>query len=508
MASSEENNFEESWKKAFENSNELPPTSVWDKIEARLDANDNRIVIIPFWQRWQTFASIAAASIAVLFVLLGDVWFSETTPVVNKKEMINIPSSQKLDLSEQVIPKEKSIISPAQKNEKIAIISLKKSSPTFSDIKTRRNESFEKLPLSVSKIEKNVVKNDPNVAFRKKKNGNEPATNKSLVNTPKNMSKPFDETPSELVEIVQSTDDDIADLSILSLSFLEIKQMHSLIGLTKRQPWVTYQVVSDEQKVTQVPSKQYWTSVSFLPASYNAGVIIGEKLSTGGTFGAAKPTVVYNSVPSDARANRAAFSYALQWHGGVQLAQRWSLETGFNYLQGNSIFEATNGFNVFTNSYINNLEAAVSASDNNKQVYSLSSVNTDKAQVQPLSTTQNIDNSYQFLQIPLQAGYALVKPKKKFSVWLLGGLVNNIFLRNSFKSGQERTVVLNGNNPYQRLSFSASSGLRFQYKMNKHWTSQLTGTYQLALGNATKQTAAFEAYPQLLGLGAGLRYGF
>jgi predicted porin len=50
--------------------------------------------------------------------------------------------------------------------------------------------------------------------------------------------------------------------------------------------------------------------------------------------------------------------------------------------------------------------------------------------------------------------------------------------------------------------------MRLQYKLNKRWTTLLSGNYQRALGSTTHAEAAFQARPQLFGVGAGLRYGF
>jgi hypothetical protein len=295
---------------------------------------------------------------------------------------------------------------------------------------------------------------------------------------------------------------------ILALSSLDNKEMRELIGLSKRQPWVAYQPVQSEQKVQKTATKEYWASVGVMPASYNAGVVIGGSKS-GLAYATSNQNFSTNTAQSSSSANRPSLSYALQWQGGVQIAQRWSLETGLNYLQGNSVFEGTNGFNVLSNSYVNNLEAAVNVSGNSQQRYDFASLGADKSQVQSLATSQNINNSYQFLQVPVQAGYAVVKPKRKFSLWLLAGFINNVFLRNSFQSGQESTVTVSGaGNPYRTLSFSAGAGMRVQYKMNKRWTTLLSGNFQQALGSNTRSGTAFESHPQLLGVGAGLRYGF
>jgi hypothetical protein len=61
MTSSEEHNFENNWREAFDNADETPLLSVWERVEARLDEEDDRVAIIPLWQQWQTLKWVAAA---------------------------------------------------------------------------------------------------------------------------------------------------------------------------------------------------------------------------------------------------------------------------------------------------------------------------------------------------------------------------------------------------------------------------------------------------------------
>lgn len=520
MTSSEEHTFENKWRKAFDNADETPPLSVWERVEARLDEEDDRVAIIPLWQKWQTLKWVAAAGVTILLVSLGGWWFSNQNDVKTHlaTKVSNEKLSSKANVSENTsTPKTEGPVETSEiqsfpnqgHNESVASVKL----PQSADVEATRSvsaksKSRSRVVLSKAKEQKTdfsaLSKEEIWIAEKQKDKMEQSTANIPSVAAEETAILSLANSNSKLPAVSDSI---TLSTPVLALSSLNNKEIRELIGLSKRQPWVAYQPVQSEQKVQKMVTKEYWASVGVMPASYNAGVAIGGSKS--GLVYSTSNQFASNTSQSSSSANRPSFSYAVQWQGGVQLAQRWSLETGLNYLQGNSVFEGTNGFNMLSNSYVNNLEAAVNVSNNSKQRYDLSAVGADKSQVQSLATSQNINNSYQFLQVPVQAGYAVVKPKRKLSLWLLAGFINNIFLRNSFQSGQESTVTVSGaGNPYRTLSFSAGAGMRVQYKMNKRWTTLLSGNFQQALGSATRSGTAFEAHPQLLGVGAGLRYGF
>lgn len=538
MTSSEENSFENDWRNAFDNAAETPPPSVWERIEARLDEEEERVVVIPLWQRWQTLKWVAAASVTVLLVSIGGWWLSQNnpdpiSPLAHQESYKKAPKQASASSVRPLVQKE--VIAKATNK---AQNPLEKEVPIFSsdspiDNKNTQNNLPSKKQTSVASTTQNALAL-ASIQEPSQKPSATPTTQalplNNAINTVQSLSIPnsnadrfqkpvsVDLTTPNVTTFASEQGQQLSlplsnpevNTSLIAIKSLDSKQMRELIGMAKRQPWVpSYQTEPSEAKVQQTMPKEYWASVGVMPGSYNAGIAIGASGSQSNRMLASASPSFNNSSSSNSNSNRPSFSYAFQWQGGVQLAQRWSLETGLNYLQGNSVFEGTNGFNLFSNSYINNLEEAVNLGENSNPRYDFAASITDKAQIPSLSTPQSINNSYQFLQVPVQAGYALVKPKRRFSLWLLGGFINNIFLRNSFQNGQENTVTLSGSDtPYRALSFSASTGMRLQYKINKRLATLLLGNYQHALTSTTRSGAAFQARPQLFGVGAGLRYGF
>ncbi len=525
MDTSEQTNFEDNWRKAFDDASDTPPESVWAQIEERLDEEEQeRVVVLPLWRRWQSMQWVAAAGVALIAISLGGWWLSRQTGSKSLSENIAQNEVKIIDSNKEKIS--------AEQNEKTFPEIAPSKQPEQPTIVHKEDKQIAETPLNHPQTP-SVLSTDNSVAKNKVRNRETPAKlpkelavnegnmvaktqvpDRAVISPEKEKShlilKEYSRTNDLITNQLTLSTPTLASTSTVEINTLDGKNLRSLLGLSKKQPWVAYQASENEaQAQKKASAKEYFASVGIMPASYNAGVAIGGS-TAGRAFAMSGQNALANTTNStNAGTNRSALSYAVQWQGGMQLNQRWSLETGVNYLQGNSVFEGTNGFNVYTNSYVNNLEAAVNLSNNLTKQYDFVGAASDKSQIQSFATNQNISNSYQYLQVPVQAGFALVKPKRKLSLWLLGGLINNIFLRNSFDSGQERTVSVSGaDNPYKTLSLSASTGMRVQYKMSKRWTTMISGNYQRSLGSNTRSNALFEAKPQLFGVGAGLRYGF
>lgn len=541
MASSEEHTFENEWRRRFDDASETPPPALWERIEARLEEEEEeRVMVIPFWQRTQQLRWVAAASVTALLLAVGGWWLKTNLPeksVAASTELGQQPRAVEATKSENLS------VPPAKENEPKTSLATK-SEPAGPKVaaETSTKVTREKEQVTASPLLGETARLMPSSSKRNGAQKVRAARQESKQPATLALISPFSEqtiasattqnaTPSS-VEKMSAKGGTSAEIPMAALSeggqtagpletkvspemtlaFLESKQLRQLLGHPKRQPWVAVpSAPAAFEKPKQLP-KEYWASVGVMPASYNAGVEIGSR----GMLAAASNTPLYsnsasfnNSARASSGTNRSALSYAFQWQGGVQLSSRWSLESGINYLQGNSIYQGVNAFSTLSNSYINSLESAINVSDNNIPRYDFATIGSDKSLVQTLSTTQDISNSYQFVQVPVQTGFALIKPKRKFSLWLLGGVINNIFLKNSFQTGQDNTVTVSGNDsPYRRLSFAATTGMRLQYKVNKRWTTLLSGNYQRSVGSTTRANAAFQARPQLMGVGAGVRYGF
>lgn len=266
--------------------------------------------------------------------------------------------------------------------------------------------------------------------------------------------------------------------------------------------------------------KEYWAALTATPMSFNPMAAVQSSFQ--------QANVAYNSIQAASRLptstplqNQAQISMAWQASSGVQFSKHWSVEAGIQYLNGRS--QAQNNAsvtNIFTNQTENVLVNAIRNSNTslplasspapaNNQGFGSSLVadkngwsNTSNLVVTP--TDQVVSNNFQYMQIPVQLGYHIL-PDHKISYSILGGLMANLFLKNTING----TLEVNPEDQiYRPVSMAGTAGLRVNYHPTHHWSGSLTGSYQQALQNGTEASAQLRVRPQALGVGFGLNYHF
>ena len=125
-----------------------------------------------------------------------------------------------------------------------------------------------------------------------------------------------------------------------------------------------------------------------------------------------------------------------------------------------------------------------------------------------IDVNRNVSNNYQYLQLPLQAGFTL-NPDKKLSYSLLGGMMANFFLSNELESAAGQMIRTTANDEvYRSMNWAATTGLRFNYKLSDRWKASLMGSYQRAVSSGFRANQSLESHPYLYGVSWGMRYSF
>jgi|GEM_PF-916709 len=499
--------FEDQWGKTFSDAAITPPPSVWEGIEARLDEEED-VAIIPIW--WQSPKLwYAAASIAALLIV-GGLWLKNgvtengrSSDIAAKITLPMKPEPVTAELSAGKINKTREV-NHAETSKNVtgrSITSIKSGrgkidnsvKAEHTDVVDDQNKSLATLePLKPnSKLGKEtrelIAARDKNTEPGKQVAANEKATGdqKVLFN-----SKSKSDLAVSIEEIAQKEELIRSAISAEMLASLPYKNLN--VYFQKR-----YVFYKDNETQSVVPAKkhqEYWAGLGLMPASFNPDVNLKSSPASFANKSFASQKALTGK-------NDPGFSYAVQTQGGMRISKHWSVETGITYLQGNSQYEgggylldaATYGSsNVLENAYADLTNKSTGLSNNS--IY--------------IDVSKQVRNDYQYLQLPVQAGFTL-NPDGKLSYSVLGGMMANFFLNNELQSDNGDVIKTTASDDvYRGMNWAATTGLRFNYKLSSKWRATLTGSYQKAVTSGFRANQSLESHPSLYGVAWGMRYSF
>lgn len=187
-----------------------------------------------------------------------------------------------------------------------------------------------------------------------------------------------------------------------------------------------------------------------------------------------------------------AFSTGLSF--GARIAPRWILQSGLNY--GN--YQSTSQTSAYVES--GDQRIPLTASNVNSESLANSQVIFDSEFA--------INSSYQFLSVPVKAGYVLVD--RRFSMALIGGMTSDFLLNNKISADNygDSNVGSGDTDPFRSVYLSGLTGLGLGYSFQQNYLITLEPSYRLALSSLTKPDSFFRSSPNMFTISLGVRYNF
>lgn len=510
------NNFNNEWQKAFKDASETPPPSIWQKLENQLDSEgiDKKIPLV-WWKNPKIYyaaASVAVVLLAGLGILINlnpanemnnfkgkdvAVTTEMQTPLQTEKSSGEVITESQDNPSQQVasaIAKNESVLAGESKR----IVEASPSDLSENSSLTGSNALISPPPSTVqSEIAKNRSENESVVA---------------ITETSKNIAS--QESTLENKESVGVTPGDAALMSGVEIAMIDNSNMpwiEKTARFNKRLVFYRPELPEDEEELNPSTKKEYYAGAGIMPSMFNPNISIASEATTSMAFGKSSNSSVRQEAPT-----RSGVSYAMQTYGGIKLNKHWSIETGISYLKGNSVFESS-GFvmdvmNVSASNALENALVTGSARVADKFYgHSLSNapaLNQSNSVYYYMDVKEDYQNNYSFIQLPVQAGFTIA-PDHKLSYTVLGGMVGNLFLNNHLNLTSGGTLVTSiSDGTYEPLHWSATSGLRLNYRLAENWSAMLTGSYQKAFYDAGGKAATIHFKPQLFGVGWGVKFNF
>jgi hypothetical protein len=255
------------------------------------------------------------------------------------------------------------------------------------------------------------------------------------------------------------------------------------------------ELAKESTKKSKSSSERLWTSVGFAAGAFNSitsapsGPSSG--LSTGPTFTMTNNTAVQNQT----KASGVAYSMGITM--GAQVADRWVVQGGVNYLTEMSDYTSTQAVQ----------ESGTFKAASVNQFRSSSSMDATEKFIPTAPYTVN--NSNEYVSIPLQAGYLIIKRKMQWQ--LNAGVSTDLFIQNTIdpEGNIEKTTSGAGDeSPFRTVNFSGLIGSEVSYRFGDHYRLGINPGLRYPLNSIYKDNLGLESTPLTFDIGLRFRYIF
>ena len=183
---------------------------------------------------------------------------------------------------------------------------------------------------------------------------------------------------------------------------------------------------------------------------------------------------------------------------GYRLGQRWVIESGLGYRYDKA--------STITNSYFSDPVS------NNRipNMYVLEYEKQDLNQVNYLSESYKVYNTFEFITIPVDVGYLMIDGK--FNLLLKTGVSTNIFLQNTIENqdvGFDKIQLDNNEEtPFRNVYLNGKFSTQLSYMIFERYHVSLEPSYRFALNSMTEDNSRITSYPSSFMISTGFWYSF
>jgi hypothetical protein len=476
----ERQDFEDSWKKAFDKA-EIPPSdNAWTNVELDLErANGSKLK-----KRLVVFQLLAAAS--VVFALgLGAGVFIMKNSYENAAEQLATKQMVKENSKETAPSQLQDKVTSTQENvNQQSITSLNRTDGKTSTQNLKRNSGVTTSRTSgaprsgdittVTLDQNNVSEADVFSGSREESSLNL-ASNETLPSI-------IEQTQVELV-LPEEKKETVDPVQMM------------LAKLDQREREMRDAEEAKKEKAQR--SEKLWTSVGFAAGSFsasNAGVSDRQ---------AAPSALSQNSSITNSEAKASGTSYSIGANIGTRLSERWVFQGGVNYLTQSSDYTAHSAV----------IASADHTSFRPASINELNKINeSDVPAEEKLVATApyNVNNNLRYLSIPMQAGYMVIN--KNFGLQLNAGVSTDLFLQNTVSAdggNLDKTTQDRGeSSPYRSVNLSGLAGTELSYRFSKNYRVALNPGIRYPFNSIYRSELAVKSTPITFDIGLRFRYIF
>lgn len=529
----EKQKFEDAFKDAFKGAEINPSEGVWTDIELELERKQNG----EMRRRLFFYKMLAAASIAFAMTVAGIGYYTMTKGVNNTHQLAGIdpttPAAQDADRNSSSIDPSSSTDSGLQEqalqenqlsNPSTETLRSRTLSPSASAVDPENSEragtsgnlktttgSRDAVNKSNTAIENSIASNNDNNQPKNTDGQNVNSADKS-GQKPTIDSEKYGVNVAHVTGAVgeqeqESTYALFADRALptlsnprtIALTFPPETTTQAdpvalmFARLAEHEQELAKQGEKEEKEMTK---EKLWTAVGFAAGGFNnVNTSVSQTPSNAALFASSSS----NSVASEqAKASGVAYSVGVSM--GTQISKRWVLQGGVNYLTQMSDYTATQAVGSY------DLQSFKAASLNELDKLSAADARQD-SKIVP-TAPYSVNNSVQFVSVPLQAGYLVIN--KKLGLQLNAGVSTDLFIQNTINPEGGRldktTQGRGSDSPYRSVNFSGLVGTELSYKFGRRYRVALNPGLRYPLNSIYKSDLGIEATPLTFDVGLRFRY--
>ncbi|QHT71566.1 hypothetical protein GXP67_35330 [Rhodocytophaga rosea] len=295
-----------------------------------------------------------------------------------------------------------------------------------------------------------------------------------------------------------------------------------------------------EQKQKKTGGSKWSVALAFTPSQFDPNMKVGsapvasanakQAFSAYNSATNLSPGQTANSGSAVGRDLQNAENFGLSYNLGMNvqyaLSEKFSLQSGLQYMHNNSQIVTDNYLENFSNQerypvFLNVLgtnNAAAFLADNAVILNQNALPGTPNADVESLRSLQNtypgvtqvsVQNLYQYISVPVRLQYKLID--KKLSTSVGAGVAADVFLKNTIGNTDAKVpeVEFNrqNNNIYKSIGISGLLSARVNYEFGGRYSVYVEPSYRTALSSFTKSDE-IRSLPNSFGVGTGFQYRF
>lgn len=457
---SDNKNIDRLFQEKFKDYEVFPEPSVWKGIENELLKKKKKRRIIPLWLR------LAGAAAILLLLIPTGYWFYNNNDT--KTEVPDINTITNTDNSDNSIKENKPSDDVINSKEDINGENLK------------QIQVAEKLITTTQQTnQKNTTNKKTNIVQQNKSTNNTSKNNDAIAFQQKAAEQQENKATNELKVIEQLPD---SQETKVATSENELEENKKDIFLEEIEKQNTLENIAD------VNNKK-WSIGSTIGPVY---------LNSSGKGSPIDPSLANNS-----KSSNNSISYGLKVN--YKISDKFSLQSG---IQNVDLGYSTENVSVIASSALldqskTNINSDVGAT---LEVSSTESQNSETfSQRSPFDSNGSLDQSFSYIEVPLEAKYAIVQ--KKMGINLVGGVSTYFLYDNnvSMTSFGKKTSLGEASN-LNDLNFSGNIGLDVNYNLSPNLFINASPMFKYQLNTFSENSGGFKPY--LFGIYAGLNFRF